>query len=142
MAWRTGCPATRCEAHVAKRLESLGIEGDEPVTLVAHFLGISAPESFLLRLSGPQLKERTFDVLRTMLLRASEAQPVILVVENVHWIDSSSDELLKHLAAGLPGHRLLLLLTSRLDHEVPWLAAAPRARRSPSRASTPPASAA
>ena len=57
-----------------------------------------------------------------MLLRASEAQPIVLVVENVHWIDSSSDELLKHLAAGLPGHRLLLILTSRLDHEVPWLA--------------------
>ena len=58
-----------------------------------------------------------------MLLRASEAQPAILVVENVHWIDSSSDEFLKHLAAGLPGHRLLLLLTSRLDHTVPWLSA-------------------
>ena len=118
-----GLPGDEVRAHVEKRLESLGIEGDEPATLVAHFLGISAPESFLLRLSGPQLKERTFDVLRTLLLRASEAQPAILVVENVHWIDSSSDEFLKHLAAGLPGHRLLLLLTSRLDHTVPWLSA-------------------
>ena len=118
-----GLPGDEVRAHVAKRLKSLGIEGDEPVTLVAHFLGISAPESFLLRFSGPQLKERTFDVLRTMLLGASATQPAILVVENVHWIDSSSDEFLKHLAAGLPGHRLLLLLTSRLDHTVPWLSA-------------------
>ena len=122
-ASRTGLPGDEVRAHVEKRLESLGIEGDEPVTLVAHFLGISAPESFLLRFSGPQLKERTFDVLRTMLLGASATQPAILVVENVHWIDSSSDEFLKHLAAGLPGHRLLLLLTSRLDHTVPWLSA-------------------
>ena len=118
-----GCPVTRCGHTSTKRLESLGIEGDEPVTVVAHFLGISAPESFLLRLSGPQLKERTFDVLRTLLLRASEAQPAILVVENVHWIDSSSDEFLEHLAAGLAGRRLLLLLTSRLGHTVPWLSA-------------------
>ena len=118
-----GLPGDEVRALVEKRLESLGIVGEEPVTLVAHFLGISAPESFLLRFSGPQLKERTFDVLRTMLLGASATQPAILVVENVHWIDSSSDELLKHLAAGLPGHRLLLLLTSRLDHTVPWLSA-------------------
>jgi class 3 adenylate cyclase/tetratricopeptide (TPR) repeat protein len=117
-----GLPGHEVRAHVEKRLESLGIEGDEPATLVAHFLGISAPESFLLPLSGPQLKERTFDVLRTLLLRAGEDQPAILVVENVHWVDSSSDDLLKHLAAGLPGHRVLLLLTSRLDHTVPWLA--------------------
>jgi class 3 adenylate cyclase/tetratricopeptide (TPR) repeat protein len=116
-----GLPRDEVRAHVEKRLEALDIEGDEPVTLVAHFLGISAPESFLLRFSGPQLKERTFDVLRTVLLRASEAQPVILVVENVHWIDSSSDEFLKYLTGGLAEHRLLLLLTSRLDHKVPWL---------------------
>jgi class 3 adenylate cyclase/tetratricopeptide (TPR) repeat protein len=115
-----GLPSDEVRAHVEKRLESLGIQGDEPATLVAHFLGTSAPESFLLRLSGPQLKARTFDVLRTMLLRASEVQPVVLVVENVHWIDSSSEEFLKYLGAAVPGHRLLLLLTSRADHEVAW----------------------
>jgi class 3 adenylate cyclase/tetratricopeptide (TPR) repeat protein len=118
-----GLPGDEVRAIVERRLDDLGIEGDEAVTLVTHFLGISAPESFLLRFSGPQIKERTFDVLRTMLLRAGESQPVILVVENVHWSDSSSDEFLKHLAAGLGGHRLLLLLTSRLKHTVPWLSA-------------------
>ena len=98
-----GQPGDEVHAFVAKRLEALGIEGEEPATLVAHFLGVSAPESFLLRFSGPQLKERTFDTVRTILLRATDAQPVILVVENVHWIDASSEELLKHLAAELPG---------------------------------------
>jgi class 3 adenylate cyclase/tetratricopeptide (TPR) repeat protein len=108
--------------RVAEQLRMLGIEGDEAATLVAHFLGVSASESFLLRLSGSQLKERTFDALRTMLLRASEVQPIVLVVENAHWIDSSSEEFLKSLAVVVPGHRLLLLLTSRADHGVAWLA--------------------
>ena len=114
-------PGDRVRARVAERLQSAGIEDDEAATLVAHFLGISAPESLLLRLSGPQLKERTFAVLRTMLLRATQAQPVVLVVENIHWIDASSEEFLRDLAPRLPGGRLLLLLTSRGDHEVPWL---------------------
>jgi len=108
--------------RVANVLQRLGVEGDEPPVLLAHFLGVSAPPEFLNRLSGPQLKQRTHDVLRELLLRASESAPLILIVENMHWIDSASEEFLKHLAAGLPGHRVMLVLTTRPGYAAPWLA--------------------
>jgi class 3 adenylate cyclase/tetratricopeptide (TPR) repeat protein len=108
--------------RVADQLEFLGLKGEEPVILLAHFLGVSAPPEFLDRLAGPQLKERTLEVLRDVFLRASEAALLVLIVENMHWVDSASEEFLAHLARGLAGHRVLLVLTTRPGYAAPWLA--------------------
>ena len=109
-------------SRVAEQLQFLGLEGEERSILLAHFLGVSAPAEFLNRLSGPQLKERTLGVLRDLFLRASETAPLILILENIHWIDTSSEEFVAHLAASLPGHRVLLVLTTRPGYTASWLA--------------------
>src|SRR5439155_3936888 len=44
------------------------------------------------------------------------------IVENLHWIDTASEEFLAHLAGGLPGQRVLLVLTTRPGYAAPWLA--------------------
>ena len=110
--------------RVAEQLQFLGLEGEERAVLLAHFLGISAPAEFLSRLSAPQLKERTLGVLRDVFLRAAESAPLIVVVENLYWIDSASEEFLAYLAAGLRGHRVLLVLTTRPGHPLTSLEAA------------------
>ncbi len=114
--------ATAIRQRIGLRLAGLGLEGDEPVTLLAHFLGVVAPEDFLLRLGGSQLKERTLALLRDVLLRASGLAPVVLVVENLHWVDASSEEFLKALAAQAGSHHLLLLVSARPDGAPAWLA--------------------
>ena len=118
-----GSSGEEIRSRVAEELQCLGLEGEERSILLAHFLGVSAPPEFLNRLSGPQLKERLLGVLRDVFLGASELAPLILVVENMHWIDSASEEFLAHLAAGLPGHRVLLVLTTRPGYAAAWLAA-------------------
>ncbi|MGH9364607.1 MAG: ATP-binding protein, partial [Thermoanaerobaculia bacterium] len=60
-------------------------------------------------------------MLRDLFLGASESTPVILIVENLHWVDASSEEVLAHLAAGLPNHRVLLVLSTRPGSAAPWL---------------------
>ena len=105
--------------HVAERLQELDVQGEEALTLLAHFLGVSAPPEFVKRLSAAELKERTFGLLRDVFLRASRSAPVLLLIENVHWLDASSAEFLDQLAAALPGHRVLLLLSTRPGF-VPW----------------------
>jgi class 3 adenylate cyclase/tetratricopeptide (TPR) repeat protein len=117
-----GMTAEEIRARVFERLQSLGLDGEEDRVLTAHFLGLSASPDFLTRL-GPQLKERTFRVLREVFLRASGTAPVILIVENLHWTDASSEEFLKHLTESLPGHRILLVLSTRLGFSAPWLTA-------------------
>jgi len=109
--------------RVAEQLRFLGFEGDEPAILLAHFLGVSAAPEFLSRVSGPVLKERTLRTIRDVFLRMSEAGPVILIVENMHWVDTASEEFLAYVAGSLPGHPILLLLTTRPGYAPPWLAA-------------------
>ncbi len=117
-----GIAGEEIRSRVAKQHQFLGLEGEERAILLAHFLGVSAPPEFLARLSGPQLKERTLDAVRDVFVRVSELEPLILIVENMHWIDTASEEFLAHLAVGLPGHRVLLVLTTRPGYAAPWLA--------------------
>src|SRR5712692_190298 len=117
-----GSSAEEIRSRVAEQLQFLGLEGDEQAILLAHFLGVSAPQEFLNRLTGPQLKERTLRVLRDVFLRASESAPLVVIVENIHWVDPSSEEFLARLAEGLPGHHILLVLTTRPGYAAPWLA--------------------
>src|SRR5437870_8402029 len=117
-----GISGEEIRRRVVQQLQLLGLEGEERAILLAHFLGVTAPPEFLNRLSGSQLKERTLGVLRDVFLRASELAPLILIVENIHWIDTASEEFLAHLAARLPGHRVLLVLTTRPGYAAPWLA--------------------
>jgi class 3 adenylate cyclase/tetratricopeptide (TPR) repeat protein len=116
-----GIAAEEIQSRVTEHLQLLGVEGEEPATLLAHFLGVAAPAEFLNRLSGPQLKERTFATIRDVLLGMSEQHPLVLVVENMHWVDTASDEFLASLAASLPGHRVLLVLTARPGYAASWL---------------------
>jgi class 3 adenylate cyclase/tetratricopeptide (TPR) repeat protein len=116
-----GIAAEETQRRVTEQLQFLGLEGEEAVTLLAHFLGVSASPEFLARLSGPQLKDRILQVIRDVLLRVSELEPLIIIVENMHWIDTASEEVLAHLAGILPGHRILLVLTTRPGYTTGWL---------------------
>jgi class 3 adenylate cyclase/tetratricopeptide (TPR) repeat protein len=112
--------ADAVRAGIAEGLDGVDLPSDERTVLLAHFLGVSAPAEFLNRLSGAELKERTFGALEELFLRASRVAPMVLLIENVHWADQSSADFIARLAQRLPGHRILLLLSTRPGY-VPWL---------------------
>jgi class 3 adenylate cyclase/tetratricopeptide (TPR) repeat protein len=117
-----GMSAGDIRVRVGERLRALGRDSDEPAALLAHFLGAPASPDVLARLEPAQLKQRTFAVACEVLLAASDGALAVIVIENVHWLDASSEELLQHLVRSLPGHRVLLLLSGRPDFQAPWLA--------------------
>jgi class 3 adenylate cyclase/tetratricopeptide (TPR) repeat protein len=108
-------------ARVAERLGALELSGDDPLWLLSHFLGLTVPPEFLLRVQGAQLRERTNALLRAVVLRESERAPVVVIVENVHWIDASSEDLLRSLANAVAEHRVLLVVTTRAATPLEWL---------------------
>jgi class 3 adenylate cyclase/tetratricopeptide (TPR) repeat protein len=116
-----GLTADDVRRRTGERLAALGLEGEEPRVLLAHLLGAPAPPEFLSRVSAAELKERTLHLLRDVFVKASAAAPVVLVVENVHWADASSLEVLAHLVGDMAGHRILLTLSARPGFSVPWL---------------------
>jgi class 3 adenylate cyclase/tetratricopeptide (TPR) repeat protein len=113
--------ATRDDIVAAARvrLGALGLGDEESVTLLAHFLGVEAQPEFLTRL-GAKIKDRTHALVRDVFLNASRRRPLVLVVENVHWIDPSSEELFGEFIRAVPGHPVLLLLSTRPDFSATW----------------------
>jgi predicted ATPase len=72
------------------------------------------------QLDPSQRRQRTLDALKRVLLRESQAQPLGLVSEDLHWIDSETQALLDSLVASLPTARLLLLVTYRPEYQQGW----------------------
>ena len=72
-------------------------------------------------LSAEVLKVQTFEILQQMLLNDSRQQPLVLAVENLHWIDPTSEEFLTSLVERLAGVPVLLLATYRPGYRPPWL---------------------
>ena len=60
-----------------------------------------------------QKKDKTFEALRNLLVRESQNKPIILVVEDLHWIDKSSEEFLSYLIEWLANTHMLLILLYR-----------------------------
>ncbi|HEY7491717.1 MAG TPA: AAA family ATPase [Candidatus Tectomicrobia bacterium] len=73
-----------------------------------------------LHLDPPQRRQRTLAALQRLLLRDSQVQPLLLVFEDLHWIDSETQALLDGLVERLPTAQLLLLVNYRPEYQHTW----------------------
>ena len=71
-------------------------------------------------LDPPQRRQHTLEALRHVLLRESQVQPLLLVFENLHWIDAETQAFLDGLVESLPATRLLLLVNYRPEYQHGW----------------------
>ena len=78
------------------------------------------PDSAFVRLDPPQRRQRTLDGLTHLLVRESHEQPLLLVFEDLHWIDAETQALLDRLVESLPTTRLLLLVNYRPEYQHAW----------------------
>jgi predicted ATPase len=71
-------------------------------------------------LDPPRRLQCTLDAVKHLLLRESQAQPLLVVFEDLHWIDAETQALLDSLVESLPTARLLLLVNYRPEYEHAW----------------------
>ncbi len=90
----------------------------ENVTLAAELLGL--PPATSLRFSPELRRQKTIDLLVEWLRRISTDEPAVVVVEDLHWCDPSTLELLVQVTAQLPATRILLLTNARPEFTAPW----------------------
>jgi class 3 adenylate cyclase len=114
-----GQPAEHRIAELAARLHDVGLAGDA-LPLMAPLLGLDTGE----RWSRPEvdalaLRQETLRTLVAWLANAAASTPTLVVVEDLHWADPTSVDLLGLMATeGVPG--ALVLITSRLPIDAPW----------------------
>jgi class 3 adenylate cyclase/tetratricopeptide (TPR) repeat protein len=73
-------------------------------------------------LSNPEaVKGKAFETLRQLAVKSSQRRPLILVLEDLHWVDKISEEFLGFLAENVQDVRVLLLATYRRGYRPPWI---------------------
>jgi TOMM system kinase/cyclase fusion protein len=107
------------------RLEEMigryGLPLHEIVPLLAALLAVAVEGRYPpLNLSPERQRVKTLEALVALLLAIAERQPLLLVVEDLHWIDPTSLELLGLLLAQVPAMRMLGLWTHRPEFAPPW----------------------
>ena len=93
----------------------------EQVGLVAELLGLPTLGRYRPpELTPQQRKEKIFEVALSHVLSLSSRQPVMVLFEDVHWIDPTSLELLTALIERTQNARILVLITARSEFDAPW----------------------
>ena len=112
--------ARRMREKVTGKLLALDrvLEATLPVFL--SLLDVYVDDAEWTRLGAPLRRRQTLDALKHLLLRESQVQPVLLVVEDLHWIDTETQAWLDLLVDSLPTARLLLLVNHRPTYTHAW----------------------
>ncbi|MFY0572410.1 protein kinase domain-containing protein [Archangium lansingense] len=115
-------------ARLEEHLGALGLE-PEHMALIAAFLSLPVKENLpILQLSPDRQKERTFEALTELLLRMARVRPVLAVMEDLHWADPSTLELLGYMLSRVERARVLLLLSARPRFQHVWPTTGPLLR--------------
>jgi tetratricopeptide (TPR) repeat protein len=107
-------------AKVTGQVLTLDPALQDAVPALLSLLEALPEDSPFLILDPPQRRQRTLDALKRVLLRESQEQPLLLVFEDLHWIDSETQALLSSLVESLPTAPLLLLVNYRPEYQHGW----------------------
>jgi class 3 adenylate cyclase/tetratricopeptide (TPR) repeat protein len=107
-------------AKVTEHLLTLDEALQETIPALLALLDDLPTDSPFLTLDPPQRRQRTLAALKRVLLRESQVQPLLLVFEDLHWIDSETQALLDSLVESLPTARILLLVNYRPEYQHGW----------------------
>jgi class 3 adenylate cyclase/tetratricopeptide (TPR) repeat protein len=102
-------------------LREVGMDPDLDGSILLHVLGIQDVASSPVPSNPELLKAKTFEVLRNLYIKGSQRRPLVLVLEDLHWIDNISEEFIATAADDLPDTRILLLANYRPGYRPPWI---------------------
>jgi DNA-binding NtrC family response regulator/tetratricopeptide (TPR) repeat protein len=115
-----GHDASKLRDTVADRLRTLGLSLNSTLPAVLTLLDSPVEDSAWQALDPLQRRQQLLGAIKRLLIRASQLQPMVLFIENLHWIDGETQALLDSLVDGLHTARLLLLVTYRPEYQHGW----------------------
>ena len=112
--------ARRIEEKVTGKLLTLDRTLEASLPALLALLDVPVDDREWKALDPPARGHRILETCRRLLLRESQAQPLCLLFEDLHWIDSETQALLDSLVEGLPSARILLLVNYRPEYQHGW----------------------
>jgi tetratricopeptide (TPR) repeat protein len=107
-------------AKVTGQVVTLDPALQDTIPALLALLDALPDDSPFVQLDPPQRRQRTLDALKRVFLRESQEQPLLLVFEDLHWIDSETQALLNSLVESLPTAQMLLLVNYRPEYQHGW----------------------
>jgi tetratricopeptide (TPR) repeat protein len=114
-------PPETAADKLQRALVEVGMNAEEGAPYLLSLLGLKAGSTALSGRSPESVKMRTFEVLRQLTLRGSRRRPIVLGLEDLQWVDRTSEELLSYLADALAGAPILAIATYRPGYRPAWL---------------------
>jgi DNA-binding NtrC family response regulator/tetratricopeptide (TPR) repeat protein len=118
IASRDGVSALRDK--VTDKLRTLGQSFESSLPAFLTLLDVPVEDSTWQALDPLQRRQRILGAIKRLLVRESQLQLILLVIENLHWIDGETQALLDTLVEGLATTRILLLVTYRPEYQHVW----------------------
>jgi predicted ATPase len=107
-------------ARVTGQVLTLDETLQETIPALLWLLDALPDDSPFRTLPAQQRRQRALEALKRVLLRESQVQPLLLVFEDLHWVDAETQALLDNLVESLPTARLLLLVNYRPEYQHGW----------------------
>src|SRR4030095_10650792 len=102
-------------------LQEVGIDTEASAPYLLQLLGVKEGTESIAAFTPEAIRTRTFETLKQMSLKGSQQRPLIVEIEDMHWIDHTSQDYLASFVESLPGAAILLLTTYRPGYRPPWL---------------------
>ncbi len=110
----------RITEKVKRGLKELGVDEATTLPFILELLSVKDSGIEALELSPEARKDKTLEALRITVLKGSEMRPLIMAVEDLHWVDRSSEDALKYLLDAISGAQVLLIFTYRPEFVHTW----------------------
>jgi len=120
-----GIEAGEAEVLSRKKLQQSISQLDERLTgmlpPLQELLSLKVEDEQYLRLDPPLRRARIFEAIWSLLIRESQNRPLVLAVEDLQWVDKTSEEFLSYIIARLGGACIMLILLYRPEYTPIWV---------------------
>ena len=105
---------------VQNGLEYMKMDTPSFLPYILELLSVKDSGIEKIMMSPEGKKDRIIETLKQILLKSSELRPLVMAIEDLHWADTSTEDVLKYLMEGIPAARILLIFTYRPEFEPTW----------------------
>ena len=117
---KEGDPEDRIKPKIRDRITGLDKNLLEGLPAFHDLLSLTIEDHSWQQFEPGEKRLKTFEALRDLLIWLSDNQPLLLVLDDLHWMDRTSEEFLDYLIRWLAPTRILLLLLYRPEYDHPW----------------------
>ncbi len=105
---------------VKQGLKDLSLEEGPSLPYILELLSVQDSGIEQIAISPEGKKDKTIETIKKLILKGSQQRPLVMAIEDLHWIDKTSEDVFKYLLESIAGARVLLILTYRPEFIPTW----------------------